>query len=272
MLTVKQRRKARRLLLGVSGGVAWTPAQLSPLIWLPEDGSTISEDVSHNLTGWQDGSGNARHVTSISTTAPTVVTIHGQKAVQFTAGSSTFAVAAFSAIARAGETAGLLWALLKTGTLGAASSQHNYLSIGTTGSLTTNGRIAIGNGAALYPHWNTQVAGTQHRSESQSAAADDTFYSLVAELDTTGNTCRLWVNETLVTDTLATGTEGTFVSDWGFDPDRFGLGCNARNSTPNNFASGIVFGGGWASGLPSAANLENLLEYLKDRRTFKSAA
>lgn len=273
LLSIAERRAARRKLFGIRGGVAWTPRELNPLVWFNEDGSGITEDGSHNLTGLVDASGNARHVTSISSTAPTVTTLGGRKAVVFAAGSTTYALSSFTALPEAAETSGTLWCLFKTGSLGAASSRHTLLSLGDSTAATRYGQLQIGQGSALYPHWTTVSASTQHRSEYQSALADSTLYSLIVELDTDANTCRIWLNESVVTDTVGTGSEGTFISDFPSGGiDRFGFGANVKNTSPNQPASVTICGGGWAHGVQSAANVENLLGYLEAFRTLRSAA
>jgi hypothetical protein len=179
---------------------AWTPAQLSPQMWVESDqGITIVTGVSQ----WDDLSGNSNHLSQAAgTRQPTVVAaaLNGIQGIQFDGTSDLMAAPAFTRTAP--STVFLVvrpdsWTandfLFESGTAGSFSCFQRTATPNiaiTSGVNLDNGNLAVGSFALLTAIFNgassvSQVQSTAESNGDTGAGAANGF-TLGARATTTG--------------------------------------------------------------------------------------
>lgn len=262
----------------------WTPARWSSsqlFHWfhggVPSAGlsSTIQGGVGNTTTGWNDASGNGRHVSATINGTPNVIKPNQLEAINFARGDAEYLLqTGYNATSDADGTYFMLIRVL-TGDLenadlfpcgfGASGSGSRvaYTSLFSTGGECTP-RIyvqnGIGNNASAYP------------SATANRIVPNTVHSLIWEANGTADTYRIWVDEVEITS-LTTAVNGTGVlGNWwayvnsGSQLNRFAIGTVPTNSGVNaNYFNGAIFEIGARRGV-LGSDESNLLGHLTRQR------
>lgn len=265
-MTPAQRKKARRLLLGISGGtmVTWTPADIVALqAW--GSGSSIDPQSAgtDNLVAWNaaDGAPNCSTLNG----SPNVVAAGSSFAVEFVASQSARAIATGATITKAAS--GYLWAVFKLRAGASTGANHGLVSIGTSGSgnrrcelklQTVSSSLRVG-------FFVNEGAGNTRNIYSTATIADTNWHSAIIEHVGAG-THRLFIDEVEIAGgSLTNSTSGTppnWLSSWNaiYSPDRMGVGCSVLNATPSEHGDVVIRD--WGVGSAAIADEANLLAYL----------
>lgn len=279
-LTTAQRVRRNGSLGGATESIPWNPSQWSNTqmhYWfhggVPDGGlaSTIQGGVGNTATGWNDGSGNSRHVSGTINGTPNVVQSGSLEGINFARADAEYLLQ--TSYNAPSDTAGTWWFVFRPASAIAEGAAHFLCGWGASGSGTKYSSMMLEtSGGNLGPKFLSQKnSGVQSSQGPQLAATivGDTVYTLAFEADQTGTTWRMWLNESLVATTDG-GTVGCWWQLINADSqlNRFAIGTAATNSgVSTNYWNGHIYEIGEYKAV-LGADETNFLAYLTRQRGF----
>lgn len=267
-------RWPKRLLGRQTDGVPWNPSRWSSsLLWhwfhggVPSAGlaSTIQGGVGNTTTGWNDASGNARHVNTTIGGTPDVVLSGQSEGVNFAIADSEYIQGNINAPSDQSGTYFMRFRLASGDNENTSRTIVNW-GASSSGSRNLAFRLFTSGGETSPDCFAQNSTNTAFIRINVGAniIVPDTVYTLAVEADGTGNAYRIWLNETEVTGgsvtvtTAGSGVAGYWLAD-------INAGAQLNRFSISGFMNGHIYEVGYYQAL-LGSDESNLMGHLARQR------
>lgn len=246
-----------------SGGSpgAWTPADLSPRLWL--DDSTSVTDVSGAASQWDDKSGNGLHFTqSTAGSRPAIIAsaINGRRALEFDGAADRMATTAAGARAiYRNVSAGWAFLVFKRAATGSAT---RVLFGASTGASSAAARLRFDLAAEKIRIASARVDGTSATLLSGSTSIDTSWHAALITVDWATTTAEIHLDGVLDGSSTSFGSAGSTSNTASQANLSIGSNMNGTEAFFDGRVACVIAGAG---SLPTSGQRTKLFAWAEDR-------